>query len=87
LAGRKKTIVMRPEPTLHGPVVRHNGHTLLHHNHYGKGLSSIERVSFRCKVCGLAAAADKYGNQWKNWIGNGAETSCGDAVAKEVMES
>jgi hypothetical protein len=60
---------------------RHNGHTFHLQNEYGG------QVSFRCDVCGLAAIAEKHGGQLKNWLGAGAETSCGDAIAKEVMES
>lgn len=70
-----------------GPAVKHKGHTFLRHNTYKGGLDSRTRVSFRCSVCGLAAIAEKHGTQWKEWSGDGTQTSCGDQIAKEVMES
>lgn len=73
-------------PLFHGPVVRHKGHTFMRHNAY-KGRDTLVRVSFRCKVCGLAAMADKCGLVWKNWTGDGTRLTCGEQVAKEVMDS
>ena len=71
-----------------GPkVVRHNQHVFTRNHVYSGGLDPQIRVSFICQRCGLKAAADRVGQVWKNWIGEGAKTSCGDQIAKQVMES
>jgi len=75
-------------PVLQGPAVRHKGHTFMRHNTYKGGRIPQEvRVSFRCKVCGLAAIAEKHGQAWKEWSGEGTQTTCGEQIAKEVMDS
>ncbi len=86
MGSRQKTVIPRPQ-WRQAHRARHNGHTFYRHREYKGGLDPQVRVSFRCEVCGLAAIADKCGVQWKNWSGPGAQTSCGDAIAREVMES
>ncbi len=73
---------------IRGPrIVRHNQHVFARNHTYQGGVVPQERVSFICQRCGLKAAADRVGQVWKNWIGDGARTSCGDQTAKQVMES
>lgn len=74
---------------LRGPkIVRHNQHVFsrdLTQVRYFR-LDTNARFFFVCRRCGLRAMADRLGQFWKNWSGEGSRISCGDQIAKQVHD-
>ena len=77
---------MRRNQTHCAKIVKHNGHTFELQKTTRKTFGDVNSWgSFKCKVCGLSAGAER--NAWREWYGEGSEIHCGIAVAKEVMDS
>ena len=74
---------IRPDAKKNTRVVRHKGHTFM--CDYQFRVVGVY-YSFTCKVCGEVAHARPKDDKWANW-GNWPEmNTCGENIARKVME-